>query len=159
MEDLDLDSNQSSNKKPNKKAPADYLRIKELLNDVINYKTIAGNNQKYKILTPTHPLLRDVREVKDGQYRIYFKPLKEGFMYIYMFRQKKSDWSTDDDQAILNRVRSQRREYQNIKKILNSKYGNIDEILRRHAEIKEAIFAILDCKSKGENNNNEIQLT
>lgn len=136
-------------------SPKYYPHLKSLLNTIKNYQTISGNNEKYKLLNSTNKALQSIREVKGFKIRIYFKPINPNCMYIYMAYQKEHDWSQSDYQKLEKRIRNQNPQYTSLQEGLNSEER--DKIIKKHQQIEQKIYQILNNQIRGEDVN-ELQL-
>ena len=131
-----------------------YPDLKSLLINIKNYQTIAGNNEKYRFLNSSNDVLQNIREVKGFKTRIYFEPLNSDCMYIYMVCLKKEDWSSSSFNKLVQRLSHQKKQYYNIKSILDSgDTTNIDSLLKKHGVNEQTIINILNSRERGGNDN------
>ena len=138
-----------------------YRRIKPLLLGIKRFRcALAGNQEKYRLFKSSRKNLQGIREAKEYQIRIFFKPLKAGSnvkcVYVYGIFIKKDNSSSYIETVLSNRKQAQEDEYQTILEILKSNdEKSKSELYSKHEQIEEKIINILNDKKIGEKGNEQ----
>ena len=138
-----------------------YRRIEPLLLSIKRFRcALAGNQEKYRLFKSSRKNLQGIREAKEYQIRIFFKPLKAGSnvkcVYVYGIFIKKDNSSSYIETVLSNRKQAQEDEYQTILEILKSNDEKSKlELFNKHEQIEEKIINILNDKKIGEKGNEQ----
>lgn len=132
-----------------KEIPEEYYEYIQAALNNLETGVIEDNPERAKQLQGD---VKDVHEVKNFKFRLYYQILSPDLAYIMLFKLKKSNNDLGDRLAVVQRKKNTANEFSQLKRLITDETFK-EQLIKKNDLIKQDLIRYINANKRGTKNN------